>query len=1367
MFAPWWRRAPKRGLPTRKSESLSPAVERLEDRTVPSSSIPLNPSAWTFMGPAPVQTSGNNPWSGRVTGLAADPRPAFANTYYAATASGGVWKTTDAGVNWAPLTDTQATLFVGALALAPSNPAVIYAGTGEANLGPSKLALTRDNIYYGQGVLKSSDGGANWTLLPGPSNAFFRRTFSRIVVDAADANTVYAAVGNEATNGLSGNTGVWKSTDGGTTWLNTTDPAKPGGGTGITGSTTTAFSDLIPDPTNPLILYAAVGEPGGSTVNGIFKTVDGGLNWNKLGNAPDGAADPRVGRITLAIARTDPTRLYAAVMESGASGFVIGRLREMVTSTTSGGGWALLPGTPNYVGDFGDYNTALAVDPSNPLLVYASGQTQVIRSANGGNTWTDISTGVDGRAPHADHHALVFDQTGRLLDGNDGGVWRLDNATLANLRWGDLNATLGTIQFTGVALHPNSFDIAFGGSQDNGTERFDDSRSWNLRQGGDGGFVRVEPGSAGPTVYHTFFYPQPPSSAAGFLERSDNGGASWASKTSGINTLGDTANFYPPYVLDPSLTTRLVLGTNHVYETVNRGDSWGLIGGPGSVGWSGSANVDAVAVTPGNVNVVYAAAGGQVFVTTNRGLSWTATFPTGFFSPALKYHDLLVDPQDATGMTAYAVAANFNDVTLGGHVWRTVNGGASWAPIGPIAAGFPDLPSWSLALDPNGAGSADDVLYVGTDAGVYTSTNLGASWTPLATGLPNVQVNDLDLVTTGQHILGAGTNGRGLWEIFNKTTDLNWAGGSSVPSTSSTDTDTTFTLTYTYNVAAGAVPDDFTVAFFASKTGVFGSADPTDNLFLGSEVVTAPADKTPGLHTRTSPPLRVGRPGTYTLISLLDPYDNLTETSEANNVLSDSAIAVALGALGKGDGLLAAYYPNTAYSGPAVTRTDATVNFDWSTGQAAPYPGFGKNNFGVRWSGQVQAQFSETYTFYTTSDDGVRLFVDGKRLINNFTAHPATENSGTIALVAGRKYDIWLDYFEGTGGATAKLSWSSPSTPKQVVPQDALFSTRSSVPFTTVADYNGDGVPDLWVFLLSGTASGNVEVRVLDGAANFTNTLLSTPIALGPTDLNTFAFEVGDFNHDGRPDIWAIKKTSTGSNSTEVHILSGAANFQTFLVHTATVLAETDATWAFQVVDYNRDGTLDVVGFKKSGTGSNRTEIHVLDGATGFQSFLTHLATGLGETGAEAYLRLGDFNNDGVRDLYYVKKFGTGSGLTEVHILSGASSFQTFLLHIATPLGPSGSSADFGLADFDRNGVLDVYFVPRFNTGSDRIEVHPLSGSTNYTTFLTHLATVHPSSGPFGQGPLGARPLAALVRGSRGGSGDLLRALLGDRKRQP
>src|SRR5262249_48606846 len=174
-------------------------------------------------------------------------------------------------------------------------------------------------------------------------------------------------------------------------------------------------------------LYAAVGNPNGSAANGVYETLDGAANWSASGNFPTGAIDPQIGRITLAISGSSPATLFASIAQRGANAFF-----KAIYKTTDGGAtWTQLPGVPSYMGPYGDYNTTLAIDPSNPNVVYAGGQTSIIRTTNGGSSWSFIDVGV-----HADHHGIGFDASGRFLDGNDGGILGLPKP--ATLSWGQL-----------------------------------------------------------------------------------------------------------------------------------------------------------------------------------------------------------------------------------------------------------------------------------------------------------------------------------------------------------------------------------------------------------------------------------------------------------------------------------------------------------------------------------------------------------------------------------------------------------------------------------------------------------------------------------------------------------------------------------------------------------------------------------------------------------------------------------------------------------------------------------------------------------------------------------------------------------------
>ena len=221
----------------------------------------------------------------------------------------------------------------------------------------------------------------------------------------------------------------------------------------------------------------------------------------------------------------------------------------------------------------------------------------------------------------------------------------------------------------------------------------------------------------------------------------------------------------------------------------------------------------------------------------------------------------------------------------------------------------------------------------------------------------------------------------------------------------------------------------------------------------------------------------------------------------------------------------------------------------------------------------------------------------------------------------------------------------------------------------------------------------------------------------------SFTFLLGDYNHDGNLDLYAISKSQTGSKSTEVHILSGKNNFQSWLLHTGTILHETGDNWEFCLGDYNHDGNLDLYAINKSQTGSKSTEVHILSGKNNFQSWLLHTGTILHETGDNWEFCLGDYNSDGKLDLYAINKSQTGSKSTEVHILSGSNNFQSWLLHTGTILHETGNNWTFGVSNYAGQGNKDLYAINKSQTGSKSTEVHILSGKNNFQSWLMQTGT--------------------------------------------
>jgi photosystem II stability/assembly factor-like uncharacterized protein len=295
-------------------------------------------------------------------------------------------------------------------------------------------------------------------------------------------------------------------------------------------------------------------------------------------------------------------------------------------------------------------------------------------------------------------------------------------------------------------LHPTDRNKAIGGSQDNGTEIYTGGVVWTETDGGDGGFAKFSQ-TNGNRAYH-----QIPVASFGpnFFRRSDDGGNTWTTKTSSIVVDQNFQNFYAPFVVAHYNGDRVLYGTRNVWETTDGGDTWTSLTTPGVNGWNPSGfNVDAIGISPtsGDAAVIFAAANGHIFVSTDGGTTWTERSIPG--NPHVQ--DLQIDPNNS--QVAYAVISRFN---ASGTVFRTTNGGASWTNI---SGELPFLPVWSLQIGGNGS-----ILYVGADDGVYRSTDLGATWTRFGKQFPRAQVYQLEL-SSSLHILGAATHGRSMFEI--------------------------------------------------------------------------------------------------------------------------------------------------------------------------------------------------------------------------------------------------------------------------------------------------------------------------------------------------------------------------------------------------------------------------------------------------------------------------------------------------------------------------------------------------------------------------------------------------------------------------
>lgn len=633
---------------------------------------------------------------GRVTAIV----PNSAGSLFIGTASGGVWQSTNGGY-WNALTDAQCTLSIGAVSVDAADPNVLYAGTGEYNVNS-----------WGCGILRSTDGGANWTQLGATS---FRVTVGGLPAGSASFGKILVirplggSVSNTVLLGAS-NVAVFRSPDGGSSWSNV-----------LTGAT----ASVVAHPTQAGVVYAGNTDNFTASRRGLYKSTDNGVNWTLLPGLPGVTVD-NIDRIELAVTPAAPNLVYALVG---------GRDRKFLGLfiwDDAAGTWTRLGASgltsADYRTNFGaqsEYNLAIAIDPRDAARIYLAG-IRGFRSTDTGATFSPMGTEI-----HADWHSVVIDPRNPdiLYAGTDGGVFI---STDVGNSWTSRNAGLTVTQYyPGISATPSGSKI-MGGTQDNGTLVYTGSMFWNGFAGGDGGFTAINYDN------QSIIYSEFPWTGGPDILRFD--GASFSPRNNGI-AAGDRAEFIPPLVMDPVTSTTLYFGTHRLYKTINEGALWTAISTDLT---KGSGDIATIAVARSDPRTIYTGASdGMVNVTRDGGATFTPS--TGL--PNRYVTRIAVDPADATH--ALLTVSGFGS----GHVFETKNAGALWSDI---TAGLVDAPANAIAFVP-GIG-----IMVGTDVGVFQAPSPGASWIAGPAGIPNVIVQDLIYVPTAK-MLVAGTYGRGMF----------------------------------------------------------------------------------------------------------------------------------------------------------------------------------------------------------------------------------------------------------------------------------------------------------------------------------------------------------------------------------------------------------------------------------------------------------------------------------------------------------------------------------------------------------------------------------------------------------------------------
>ncbi len=766
-------------------------------------------SPWAPIGPSPIIQIQRSDGavaavSGRIGALGIRKNGRF----ILGAAQGGIW-TMDPGTDtWVARTDDLPSLATGALEIAPSNDNVIYVGTGEG-------ALSGDS-YFGNGILKSTDGGTTWAHVSG--DFFFGVSTARLAIDPTNADHLYAAIirgrggAHRTTPPVRSTYGLWESTDGAVTWHLL--KAAPAGSEGAT--------ELRIDPITPNVLYASfLGDK-------MYKSTDGGATWNPIMNGLPAEAAFAAGPTRFSIGLSHPAG-QSPVLYVGFD-FVNGptappsvggpgahRAARVYKSIDGGASWfragftAGLNGIAGYCGTQCTYDNVIETDPTNPDVVYAAGSFGytltppsggIFRSDDGGANWKNL-----GWDQHPDFHSVVFDPSNsqNVLIGSDGGVWYSPHqggchpgcttaSDLNQVDWIDLNGRqvdllndpqhasngLQISQFSSIATNPTRPPRFWGGTQDNGTVRkLAGLSAWYDVTSGDGGNVNVDP-TDWHYVYGTYFAPP-----AQIYRMTDGGGGFFQNKfiLNGIN-VNDRAEFYMPLVLNQQNPNQLFTGTYRVYRSDNAkepaaGDVlWSLISpdltshctGPAP---NGARNCTLTAIGLGGGTGVYAG--------TNDGLLWvspdgqTSSNPTWIQlghsgqngSQDGTHSDVWLPQRPVSGIAvdrsnwriAYVAYNGFDAATPNrpGHVFKTTDGGQTFQNI---TSNLPDTPVNWLVLDP----AFPDTIYAATDVGPFVTYNGGKGWLALGTGFPIVGVDQINL-DSFHRVIAAGTHGRGAWSI--------------------------------------------------------------------------------------------------------------------------------------------------------------------------------------------------------------------------------------------------------------------------------------------------------------------------------------------------------------------------------------------------------------------------------------------------------------------------------------------------------------------------------------------------------------------------------------------------------------------------
>jgi len=687
----------------------------------------LSEQKWIQVGPSNI--------GGRITAL--DVVKSNPNIILIGAAAGGVFKSTDGGDTWQAKTDYFPSLSSGVLKIDPNNSDIVYFGSGEANISADS--------YPGFGILKSTDNGETWFQ----SGLDSVRHISKMEIHLANSNLIFvAASGGLYSKGQ--HRGVYRSQDGGASWERK-----------LFLNDSTSAIDIAIDPIDTNIVYASMWErlrgptfrKAAGVSSGIYKSTNKGETWYRLSNGLPAPLNT-IGRITIAVAKSNPNFIYSLYRRSTSPNGDNNILEGFYRSTDKGEIWTKMTASNlSSFASFGWYFGMMEVDPTDHNKVYL-GDIDIFKTTNGGSSFTNITNSYSGSflAQHPDQHTLWIHPSNPNLiyNGNDGGFFISTNQGNSWIKKFNLPIT----QFYASTIDHLLPFRKYGGTQDNGTlgTQSGGVDNWSEFYGGDGFHCLVDYTNSN-IIYVEYQF--------GGLGKSTDGGINFFPAVNGIST-SDRFNWSTPYVMDEKNPNILFYGSNKIYQTTDGAQNWTAISGDLTRGRNGRlgtiSSISSAALTDGRRVLYVGTDDAKVWVSTNTGLNWidiTGTLPMRYVTR--------IEADKNFPSTAYVTLSGYNLDELGSHIFRTSDYGNSWVNI---SSNLPNVPVNDIVIDYN----HDSVLYTGCDVGVFYSTNLGGSWNILGKELPNSPVFDLSYHQPTKKLIAA-THGRSMFE-FDLTSTL-------------------------------------------------------------------------------------------------------------------------------------------------------------------------------------------------------------------------------------------------------------------------------------------------------------------------------------------------------------------------------------------------------------------------------------------------------------------------------------------------------------------------------------------------------------------------------------------------------------------